>query len=185
MHPGPRGPGRRGASRTTHCSPFFPSCISPRHECPGVHPTARLGRGVQFPADATIDAYAVIGDGVRDRCACVDRLALRDRRRRHDRRRRAAAPHGDALQRHAARDTAWPSTRGRDSAAMASATSSARGAHAKIPARRALPDRRRCRDRRQHHDRPGERRRHGDRRRHQDRQPGAHRAQRAGWAACV
>ncbi len=42
----------------------LPKLYQPPPRVPGVHPTARLGRGVQFPADATIDAYAVVGDGV-------------------------------------------------------------------------------------------------------------------------
>jgi UDP-3-O-[3-hydroxymyristoyl] glucosamine N-acyltransferase len=42
----------------------LPELYQPPPRVPGVHPTARLGRGVQFPADATIDAYAVLGDGV-------------------------------------------------------------------------------------------------------------------------
>ena len=31
---------------------------------PGVHSTARLGRGAHMPPDATIEAYVVVGDGV-------------------------------------------------------------------------------------------------------------------------
>ena len=42
----------------------LPKLYQPPPRVPGVHPTARLGRGVQFPADATIEAYAVVGDGV-------------------------------------------------------------------------------------------------------------------------
>ncbi len=42
----------------------LPQLYQPVARVPGVHPTARLGRGVQLPSDATIDAYAVVGDGV-------------------------------------------------------------------------------------------------------------------------
>jgi UDP-3-O-[3-hydroxymyristoyl] glucosamine N-acyltransferase len=43
---------------------ILPKLYQPPARVPGVHPAARLGCGVQFPADATIDAYAVVGDGV-------------------------------------------------------------------------------------------------------------------------
>src|SRR5271163_2081160 len=42
----------------------LPRLYAPPRRVPGVHPTARLGIGVRVPSDATIEAYAVVGDGV-------------------------------------------------------------------------------------------------------------------------
>jgi UDP-3-O-[3-hydroxymyristoyl] glucosamine N-acyltransferase len=41
----------------------LPKLYRPPERVPAIHPTARIGRGVQLPPDTTIDAYAVIGDG--------------------------------------------------------------------------------------------------------------------------
>jgi UDP-3-O-[3-hydroxymyristoyl] glucosamine N-acyltransferase len=42
---------------------LLPVLYAPAPRTPGVHPTARLGRGVRLGDDVTVDAYAVIGDG--------------------------------------------------------------------------------------------------------------------------
>jgi UDP-3-O-[3-hydroxymyristoyl] glucosamine N-acyltransferase len=42
----------------------LPRLYAPSPRQPGVHPTARLGLGAQVPPDATIEAYAVIGERV-------------------------------------------------------------------------------------------------------------------------
>ena len=167
-------------SRTRRCCRCCRRCIRPRRAAPGMHPTARIGRGV------------TLGDDV------SHRAVRRARRRRDDRRRgrgstrtsssapasRSAptvtsVPGVDALRGHDDRRPRASSTPARASAATASATCSANGAHAQDPARRPLHHRGRRRDRREHDDRPRQHRRHRDRRRHQDRQPRADRAQRA------
>jgi UDP-3-O-[3-hydroxymyristoyl] glucosamine N-acyltransferase len=42
---------------------LLPALYTPAPRAPGIHPTARLGRGVRLGDDVTVDAYAVIGDG--------------------------------------------------------------------------------------------------------------------------
>jgi UDP-3-O-[3-hydroxymyristoyl] glucosamine N-acyltransferase len=42
---------------------LLPVLYVPAKRTSGIHPTARLGRGVRLGADVTVDAYAVIGDG--------------------------------------------------------------------------------------------------------------------------
>ena len=55
----------------------LPSLYRPPVRQPGVHATARLGRGVTLGVDVTIGPYAVIGDGavIGDR-ACIDAHAV-------------------------------------------------------------------------------------------------------------
>jgi len=42
---------------------LLPVLYAPAPRAPGIHPTARLGRGVRLGDDVTVDAYAVVGDG--------------------------------------------------------------------------------------------------------------------------
>jgi UDP-3-O-[3-hydroxymyristoyl] glucosamine N-acyltransferase len=44
---------------------LLPRLYPPPERVPGVHSTARIGRGVALSPDTTVEAYAVIGDGAR------------------------------------------------------------------------------------------------------------------------
>ena len=174
----PRAPRSSWTSRTTRCSRCCRDCTSPPQRVPGVHPTARLGRGARIGSGVSIEEYvvigagAVIGDGVwigphavvgdgarigKDSvlyAAFHDLLRQRARRAREDPVRRAHRQRRIRLR--------LPRRRAPDDSA-----------------RRAVRARERRGRRRQHDDRPRQRGRHGDRRGHEDRQPRADRAQRA------